>query len=497
MTGNPPTLVNTTAPTAPSALDAAVARVRNADDFPAIAGRINQLVAALGEEDASVQHLAGLIVQDYSLTVKLLRVANSFRFNRSAAPILSANHAIVMMGADAVRQLATTVVVLEHFRSRSPALRPLLMMSLLTANHARELATSVGTVGSEEAYLAGMLRNLGEVLVACYMPDEYAAVLNDIAEHQSSPAVACRRVLHFEYEELGQVVLRDWGMPESVAATMSAIGGKDELHKVVSFAHSLTSAVYRSGAESSSDAVKRLMQKYSSLQLSREEVAAILEAGIEGTRETFKLAGVKLDDLQLKQQMIAAVADEAESQPGESGEPAAAVPPAAGSEPRTRVTGKTKQAIDDGQLELNTILLDLLQRALKAGNFSRAVLSLVSATRRDLCGRLGAGEAGEDFVARFRFALGPTGGPLGVAASRGQELVLAGSRGIMPGERRLLQSHRTGALLMVPLVEGGRTIGALYVDTPLDAQIASNIVATVRQVRDAIVQALARQDMAA
>ena len=159
--------------------------------------------------------------------------------------------------------------------------------------------------------------------------------------------------------------------------------------------------------------------------------------------------------------------------------------------------GETIQPVDDGQLELDRILRGLLQQALTAGDFNRAVLSVVSATSRELRGRLGAGQTSEDFVAGFCFPLGPSGGSLGVAASRGQELMLAMSWELMPQERRLLQSHYAGVLLMMPLVAGGRTIGALYLDTPLVVPTADDALTRVRQVRDAILQVLTRQNMAA
>ena len=62
--------------------------------------------------------------------------------------------------------MATGVVLLEHFRKHSPGLKELILLSLLTANHAREVADRVGYPKREEAYLCGMFRNLGEVLVA-------------------------------------------------------------------------------------------------------------------------------------------------------------------------------------------------------------------------------------------------------------------------------------------------------------------------------------------
>ena len=161
-------------------------RLRSADDFPAVSGRVQQLMRVLGDEDASVQKLTNLIIQDYSMTVRLLKTANAFQFNRSGVPLMSVSHAIVLMGVKAVRELASTIVVFEHFNRRSPGLRQLLMLSLLTANHAREVAArTTGGIRGEEAYLLGMLRNLGEVLVACYFPAEYAAVLRDMADTNS------------------------------------------------------------------------------------------------------------------------------------------------------------------------------------------------------------------------------------------------------------------------------------------------------------------------
>ena len=89
--------------------------------------------------------------------------------------------------------MATGVVLLEHFRKRSPGLKELILLSLLSANHALEIAELVGYPRREEAYLCGMFRNLGEVLVACYHPREYAAVLLRMQEDRIPVAQACRR----------------------------------------------------------------------------------------------------------------------------------------------------------------------------------------------------------------------------------------------------------------------------------------------------------------
>jgi HD-like signal output (HDOD) protein len=480
---------------APRALDAAVAKIRSADDFPAVSGRIQQLRDVLGDEDVSVQRLANLIIQDYSLTVKLLRIANSFKFNRSGTPVVSVTHAIVMMGTQPVRDLVSTIVVWEHYRRRSPGLRPLLMLSLLSANHAREIAARTGVARHEEAYLLGMLRNLGEVLVACYLPDEYAKVLKDIADTQCAESVSCRRVLHFEYEELARAVVLDWRMPESVAQTLYDPRSTEHLHKVVSFAHGLTAAVYRHAKGSSHQAVKLLLQKYPAFDLTHDELAKVLEVGVAHTSETFAQAGVQLNDLQLKHQMMAAIVENPESvTQAHQIEPETPTSP---DELVVRLQEEVKLAIEDERIELNKAILIILEATLTAGKFDRAVLALVSATRRELCARLALGRVTEDFIARFRYQLGTTGGPIGVAVTRGLEVTVARSWELLPDEQRLVRALDAGALFVAPLVLGGRTIGALYVDTISTAQPSEASIAIAREMRDAIVKAMVKRQPSA
>jgi HD-like signal output (HDOD) protein len=471
-----------------AALDRALDRLRSADDFPAVSGRVQQLMDVLGDEDASVQQLTNLIIQDYSMTVKLLKMANAFQFNRSNTPLVSVTHAIFLMGVQAVRELASSIVVFEHFQRRSPGLRQLLMLSLLSANHAREVAGRSGMVRAEEAYLLGMLRNLGEVLVACYFPEEYTAVLNDMAETRSLARVSCRRILQFEYEELATAVVRDWHM-SALSRVMSEPRNdrRDPSEAVVSFAHDLTSAVYRHASAPSHQAVTLLMQKYVCLGLKRDDVAAVLEAGVRGTSETFAQARVRLDDLQLKHQMAAALVEPhlAEEAPRRAGSPHMMSPA-----DLERSIAEVYRAIEHEQLDLNKMILMILEATLSAGGFDRAMLALVAGSRREICGRLGLGMKSDDLIRRFRFVLGVTGGPVGTALSRAQELMVAKSWELLPEEQLLMRQLNAGALVMLPLVVDGRLMGALYVDTTSTAQPGDAAVNAARQMRDAVLKAM-------
>src|SRR5580704_18175862 len=176
-----------------------LADIAGLTEFPALSRSIEQVLLKV-EEEASIQHITNVILKDYSLTLRILRTSNSPLYNRSGRQIHSISHAVTLLGVEAVREMATGVVLLDHFRKHSPGLKELILLSLLTANHAREVAERVGSLKREEAYLCGMFRNLGEVLVACYHPRGYAAVLLRMQEDRIPVAQACREILGFDYD---------------------------------------------------------------------------------------------------------------------------------------------------------------------------------------------------------------------------------------------------------------------------------------------------------
>ena len=278
-------------------------------DFPAFSEHIQKVLAATDDEEASVRELTNLIIRDYSLTLKLLRASNAYNF--SGRPILSITHALTMLGTEALRHLASSLLIFEHFHNKPAGVRELMMLSMLTANHVRGIARHVPCLKPEEAYLCGMLRNLGEVLAAYYLPGPYTKILTLIKERRSPVSVACQQILHFTFEDLGEAVARYWGMPEKVATSVRAdlpISGPTDsprnlLLAAVSMGHRITTAVYRMEPEGGPSRLKVCTWDYSSvLPLTREDVEEILKSAVSETQESFAAIGVPIDELHLETQ---------------------------------------------------------------------------------------------------------------------------------------------------------------------------------------------------
>ncbi len=82
-----------------------------------------------------------------------------------------------MLGWENVRSVASALKYVEHFAGQSPGLRELMVTSLLSGFHVREVAFALHYPKPEDAYIAGLFRSLGEVLIAKHYPKEYSEIV--------------------------------------------------------------------------------------------------------------------------------------------------------------------------------------------------------------------------------------------------------------------------------------------------------------------------------
>ena len=445
-------------------------------DLPAFSQHIQQILHCAGDDGSSVRQVTEIVLREYSVSLRLLRAANSPLYNRSGRPILSVAHAASLMGLQAIRDVAAGTMLFEHFRKRSPGVRELMILSLLSANHAREAAQKLGFARPEEAYLCGMFRNLGEILVACYYPEDYSSILLELKEPQSSERLACRKVLQFTYEDLARRMVEQWGLPDSVkecqreyvpGTVRLASTHRDFLHAVVSFGHSLTETVYRTGGAPVSKGRMEEQRKAfaSSLGVSMESVQRILDTSLEETQETSRLLHIPLDSLRLKQQIEAA---EKSATPG-----------------REAIDG-WKSRIDGGAYELNEVLVGVLETAFALGPFDRALFALVDAETNTIQGRLGVGEDVDSLSQAFRFPLSLRGGPIALSIMRKQDLFRFGQNELSAFREEL------GSLnfALCPVVVDGVVLGCLFCDRKNPAVLPAQTQKLLSECRDVAAQAV-------
>lgn len=427
------------------------------------------------DEDASLRHVTSIILKSVSLSSKLLRTMNSAYFNRSGKPILSVSHAVILLGWDTIRDLASSLMLFEKFVRKSPGVKELMLMSLLTANHARRISRQANYPRAEEAYLCGMFCGLGELLVACYLPTQYAEILAGMKDHKLKEPEACQRVLGFHYEELGQAMIRYWNLPGKIADGMERIerlGGhintqEEKLTLITAFSHSLSKAVYRLEPDEGRERVKFLTKKFGPLLSVQDDVVeAILKATIADAQETFATAHIPFDNLRLSRQIeraIGGVSSEPERQAEEAAVETVPLAPAAEGDLASLVH-EINTVLESGEVQaLNDVLLMILEGIYRGAGFDRVLFCLTDQTRTHLQARMGLGADAEAIIPEFHFPVSALG-PVGVALTSKKDTFVdqvAGSRYSYSDLAMALKPHSFG---MLPLVVNDAVVGCLYFD---------------------------------
>ena len=284
-------------------------RIFHGEGVPPFCDNANEVMLRTLDLDGNSIELVRVILKDLGLTSKILRLANSAMYNHSRRPILSVPHAIILLGWDKVRSMVSTVRYIEQFANRSPCLRELLLLSVLTAVHGRDVAAAIGYPRPEEAYICGLFRNLGEVLIACHYPQEYSRIIVTMHEEKIPERTACWRVFDFAWDEVGTRIAAVWNMPSQVRMSMdpsAALTGTPWdrcLASVSNYGHELTRALYRKGTGLDSVHLQTVIDTDGHRALvSVRDLARIVDTAIEETQQTFAALCVPTDTLVLEKQ---------------------------------------------------------------------------------------------------------------------------------------------------------------------------------------------------
>ncbi|MEW6441752.1 MAG: HDOD domain-containing protein [bacterium] len=469
-------------------------RMVSGSDFPAISAHISAAMAILTKEDASFQYLANIILKDHSLTLQVLRTANSPYYRRCDGKILSVTQAIMLLGTRNLRTLASTLMVFEHYNRHFPGLKELMSLSILTAFHAREVAMHVGYEKPEEAYLYGMFRNLGEMLVACYCPDEYAAITARVQKEGETSHEACRHVLRFNYEDLAEAAARYWGIPSLGTPAESDLQGRME--PILSFSEELTHAVYRRDTRAE-QAVPRLLERYGEkLRLTAGDIRQILRSGLSESEGVLSDMNVRVSDLVLEKRD-----GKAPSGPHESTVPEAPEEPARPECPwseksRERLIEEVESATEvSSPLDLNQTLLLIMEAMYRSGPFDHVALCVVTPDKRTVRGRFGLGDHLDRVLERIWFPLASSAreSPVGHALLRKTDLFLWSRERLTPAERECLSAMEVEMIGVLAIVVEEKLIGAFYLDRVSSPEPPDEAaVSYVRSLRNHAEKALAR-----
>ncbi len=204
-------------------LDQVLAR---ADALPALPELVLQILDMLEDDAANVDALSAHIGTDPAVVARILAAANAGAMGASGR-IDSVRQAIMLLGVSRVRSITLATAIIDRYGAEAPFdVKRLWLHSVGVAVCAQEVAQFAG-LDVEAAYTAGLLHDIGQLLLFVVDPDAYARVLRLRAERDIDIVAAEREYLGVDHAETGGALAELWKLPKNIAEAIAAHHASD------------------------------------------------------------------------------------------------------------------------------------------------------------------------------------------------------------------------------------------------------------------------------
>lgn len=183
-------------------------------DLPASPAIVSSLMSLTANINANLNTICKTIMVDQSLAARVLRLSNSSFYGR-AKEVYTLREAIILLGFKTLRSLvvASSTHTLYQGVSDQRFRDTLWEHTLAAALASRLIAQAINHPGVEEAFLAGLMHDIGKLVLMQKIPDQYQAVLVAAEQTGRTHAELEQEKLGFDHTEVGRLLLQKWAFP--------------------------------------------------------------------------------------------------------------------------------------------------------------------------------------------------------------------------------------------------------------------------------------------
>jgi HD-like signal output (HDOD) protein len=182
--------------------------------LPATPSIIDQLNGALLAPALANEELAAILERDPAVTAKLLQLANSGLIGTDHV-IKDVRSAVEWLGLATVRDLITATSVFSAFAPSAPHLSVVAEQLEHHSVQVARLAALIAGESSRQVFSAGILHDIGELIIAAHAPERWNEV-NELTATGVGRSAAEKAVLGVDHAEIGSYLLALWGLPASL-----------------------------------------------------------------------------------------------------------------------------------------------------------------------------------------------------------------------------------------------------------------------------------------
>lgn len=187
------------------------------NQFPAMGNSISQIMQ-VSNENGGNRKLSDIILQDQSLTSKILSIVNSSYYNQFGGEINTISRAVIILGIDQIQSISLSIMVIEKLNKGPLAetLKSYACQSFLSAFFAKKLVEDIKAINTEEAFLSSMFHNLGRQAILYFLPENYTEIIETAAKKNIDDDSASIDILGLNFSEIGQYIALQLQLPKNI-----------------------------------------------------------------------------------------------------------------------------------------------------------------------------------------------------------------------------------------------------------------------------------------
>jgi len=201
-------------------------------DIPSLPEVVNQVIPLMAQPNVPASKIAELISYDPGLTTKVLRMVNSaaYGFQRQ---ISSVQHGIMILGFNTVRGIVLSASIFKLFEGTESKngidhqefWQHSMATAIIAQALAKERSQALGVIDLDDAFSAGMLHDIGKIVLDVYFGRYYQEVL-EWARANKRPyfgqgfVMVEQSVLGTDHMEIGAYLANKWKLPVTITSVI-------------------------------------------------------------------------------------------------------------------------------------------------------------------------------------------------------------------------------------------------------------------------------------
>ena len=194
--------------------------VSKTGDLPTLPHVATKVMRLVSDPKTSAKDVQDAIITDQGMTAQILKISNSAMYGMKRE-IRTLTQAILLLGFESIRSIVVASASKKMYKAQggAPGFKEKLIWenSIGSALVSRGIAEQFPDMDKEEAFIGGLMHNMGKTVLNQKMPDAYSEIMVTSYNQGTPIHVIERQKLGFDHAELGYCLMQKWNLSDSLA----------------------------------------------------------------------------------------------------------------------------------------------------------------------------------------------------------------------------------------------------------------------------------------